>query len=368
MIQTFDLVIIGGGFYGVSIALHLKKYFSRIAIIEAEADLFTRASYNNQARIHNGYHYPRSPITALRSHVNFQRFLSDYAAAIDGTFQKLYVIAKQNSKITSLQFYNFMKNIGAPIQEGTDADRAYFAEEMIDAVFRVQEVAFNAGVLRDILKQKLAEAGVSVLYNQQVMQIKEKTDYLEIELKSGLKVIGKTVFNCTYADINTLLRRMDLPLLPLKYELTEMTLVTVPKQLQHLGITVMDGPFFSLMPFPHRGLHSLSHVRYTPHQTLNERQVESAYRALLKNRPNSRFLYMQKDGQKYLPSLRQCVYQDSLFEIKTVLQANEADDGRPILFRKDYGGMKNFYVVMGGKIDNIYDIFEKIDQEFLNNI
>lgn len=368
MIQTFDLVIIGGGFYGVSIALHLKKYFSKIAIIEAESDLFTRASYNNQARIHNGYHYPRSPITALRSHVNFQRFLADYATAIDGSFQKLYVIAKQNSKVTSLQFYNFMKNIGAPIQEGTESDRVYFNEEMIDAVFRVTEVAFNAGILRDMLKQKLNQKNIAVFYNQRVETIAERTTHLELGLNSGKKVRAKTVFNCTYADINTLLQRMDLPLLPLKYELTEMALVSVPKQLQNLGITVMDGPFFSLMPFPHRGLHSLSHVRYTPHQTWNSEEAGLAYQTLLKNPPASKFLYMQKDAQKYLPAVGRVKQLDSLFEIKTVLMANEQDDGRPILFRKDYGGLKNFYVVMGGKIDNIYDIFEKIDQEFLNNV
>ena len=45
----------------------------------------------------------------------------------------------------------------------------------------------------------------------------------------------------------------------------------------------------------------------------------------------------------------------SLFTIKTVLVQNEVDDGRPILLRwhPELGGMAT---VMGGKIDNIYDV------------
>src|SRR5690606_8596617 len=73
------------------------------------------------------------------------------------------------------------------------------------------------------------------------------------------------IFNCTYAGLNTVRGDFTGADTPLKHELTEMALVDVPEPLRGLGITVMDGPFFSLMPFPSRGLHTLSHVRYTPH-------------------------------------------------------------------------------------------------------
>jgi hypothetical protein len=73
------------------------------------------------------------------------------------------------------------------------------------------------------------------------------------------------VFNCTYSMLNQTLVASGLPMLALKHELTELALVEVPPMLRNLGITVMDGPFFSVMPFPARGLHTLSHVRYTPH-------------------------------------------------------------------------------------------------------
>ena len=55
-----DVMVVGGGFYGCALALHLRRSFERVVIVEREDGLLRRASYNNQARLHNGYHYPRS--------------------------------------------------------------------------------------------------------------------------------------------------------------------------------------------------------------------------------------------------------------------------------------------------------------------
>jgi len=71
---------------------------------------------------------------------------------------------------------------------------------------------------------------------------------------------------------------------------------------------------------------------------------------------------MLRDVRRYIPSISMAEYVDSLFEVKTVLIKNEGDDGRPILFEK-HQEMPNCYSVLGGKIDNIYDILEKIDAE-----
>ena len=54
---TADAVIIGGGFYGSAIAIYLAKTrgLRRLILLEREPELLIRASYNNQARVHNGY-------------------------------------------------------------------------------------------------------------------------------------------------------------------------------------------------------------------------------------------------------------------------------------------------------------------------
>ena len=76
----YDAAVIGGGFYGAAIAIYLvaRRGLSAVCLVEREPDLLMRASYNNQARVHNGYHYPRSFTTAYRSRVNLPRFARDF--------------------------------------------------------------------------------------------------------------------------------------------------------------------------------------------------------------------------------------------------------------------------------------------------
>ena len=114
---------------------------------------------------------------------------------------------------------------------------------------------------------------------------------------------------------------------PLKHELAEMALVDVPPVLQDLGITVMDGPFFSCMPFPPRGLHTLSHVRYTPHgHWYDGRRGRTAppTRSSRPRRSATAFPHMVRDAARYLPALARCEYRDSLWEVKTVLPRSES--------------------------------------------
>ena len=87
-------IVIGGGFYGCLIALHLKKSIGvkNVKLFEQNSSLISKASYNNQARIHNGYHYPRSFVTAFRSRINFPRFVNDWPSAIKKDFTKLFNI------------------------------------------------------------------------------------------------------------------------------------------------------------------------------------------------------------------------------------------------------------------------------------
>lgn len=69
---------------------------------------------------------------------------------------------------------------------------------------------------------------------------------------------------------------------------------------------------------------------------------------------------MVKDAARYIPILGECRYERSLWEVKTLLPRSETDDSRPILFRANHG-IKGFHCIMGGKIDNVYDAIETIN-------
>ena len=127
-----------------------------------------------------------------------------------------------------------------------------------------------------------------------------------------------------------------------------------------MGITIMDGPFFSCIPYPDADLYSLSHVRYTPHESwTQDGHVGSHNRSQLEHGLQSRVTHMIKDAQRYVPSLKHAQHQKSMFEVKTVLIQNENDDGRPILYQKRPKGSR-VVSILGGKLDNVYDLFELI--------
>ena len=73
------------------------------------------------------------------------------------------------------------------------------------------------------------------------------------------------VLNTTYASVNQIHALLGFPSLPIKYELCELIICKVGPKLKDVGITVMDGPFFSIMPFGKTGYHSLTSVTFTPH-------------------------------------------------------------------------------------------------------
>ena len=139
-------------------------------------------------------------------------------------------------------------------------------------------------------------------------------------------------------------------------------LMQAPEALKDVGVTVMDGPFFSMMPFPARGLHALSHVRYTPHFSWKDERGIDPYKKLDEYDRATRVDRMVRDVGRYLPAALDAKYVKSLFEVKTVLVKNEGDDGRPILFEK-HTELPGCYSVLGGKIDNIYDVLEKLETE-----
>jgi glycine/D-amino acid oxidase-like deaminating enzyme len=201
---------------------------------------------------------------------------------------------------------------------------------------------------------------VEVMRGVEARRVEAVANCLRVVTVAGATYDARLVFNCTYAQLNALVEASGLPLLPLKHEITEIALIEPAPALQNLGVTVMDGPFFSTMPFPAAKLYSFTHVRYTPHEACREGGASGSPWAYLQTLPLvSNYALMVKDASRYLPAVRAGRYVRSLYTVKTVLTANEGNDGRPILYRCDYG-LPGFSVILGGKIDNVYDILAAV--------
>ncbi len=359
------ILVIGGGFFGMYLAETLSRAGHEIKIIESASGFMTRASLANQARVHNGYHYPRSVLTALRSRVLFPRFTAEFQDCIDAEFEQYYLIGKSLSKVSAQQFLKFCERIGAPCRMAPPRVQKFTNPALIEACFATVEYAFDAVKLRDVMAKRLMEAQVKTVFNAAAQSVSAHKDGLSVQIHHHAAdrredIFAHHVFNCTYSHMNFLLANSQIELIPLKHEMTELCLVQVPEAFKNLGMTVMCGPFFSFMPHPASGLHSFSHCRYTPHyEWKDEKDRPYQDAALPQQSSNSAWRYMQKDAARYVPLLSDCCYERSLWEIKTVLPASESDDSRPILFYPHHG-LKGFHCIMGGKINNVYDVIEEI--------
>jgi glycine/D-amino acid oxidase-like deaminating enzyme len=345
---TCDALVVGAGFYGCEIALTLRQLgFDRVVVAEREPGLLRRASFVNQARVHNGYHYPRSQSTALRSHRNFERFLEEYRYAIRLDMESVYAIAA-GSQISASQFESFCRTLGAPCTPAPDHFRRIFARDVVEELFLTREFVFDAGALAQHLCGRIERARIDLRLGTEAAVIESDSDD-RVTVRVGDTVERASwVFNCTYGDLEL----AGVPIgTPIKKELTELVLLKAPYPLASAGVTVLDGPFFSVMPFPAAGLHSLSHVRYTPHVATGGTDVLRPTRS---NRTA-----MVRDAARYIPALAKVEVVRSMFEIKAVLMRNEDDDGRPILIEQ-CARMPRVVSILGAKIDNIFDALQYI--------
>jgi glycine/D-amino acid oxidase-like deaminating enzyme len=356
----FDFAIVGAGFFGARLALLLARQGCRVVLLERGAAICSRASWKNQARIHNGYHYPRSLSTARGSHEHYDRFIHEMADCVFQSFDHVYAIARNGSATNASQFIRFCRVLGLELKAARRADRALLNSDLVEDAFCVREAAFDCTAVRNKLaKALLGEPRIT-------LKTDEPCDSIQLE-GSTVAIAGSSrlwrargVFIVAYAGINSILRSSGLPALDLKAELAEVCIVKVPPVLQGRGFTFMDGPFFSLMPFPAEKAHSLTHVRYTPKLSWHlQTEAADPYEVADSVRQSTRFAYMRADARRFVPAISGTTYIRSLFEVKSIPNRNEADDARPILLRRHCSDPL-VVSVLGSKFDSVFELEQAV--------
>lgn len=367
--NIYDKIIIGAGLYGLYSALLFGKKGNRVLVLECDLEPFQRASYINQARVHQGYHYPRSLSTAKKSAGYFARFNKDFGFCINREFEQIYATSSTFSWTNGEQFKNFCASAEIPCREV--APKQYFNKGMCDSAFITREYTYDAKILSSFYTEKLSELpNVSMVFNAEIREIDKGHERYSVLCGNGEKYETGFLLNTSYASSNQILRMLDLTPFKIKYELCEIILCKANGQLKEYGFTVMDGPFFSIMPFGSTGLHSLTSVTFTPHTACFEDlptfrcQKDSGGYCCPERlgncnfcpaKPKSAFPYMNSLARKYLKEEYSYDYQSSLFSMKPIMKSSEIDDSRPTVIRK-YTDNPTFISVLSGKINTVYDL------------
>lgn len=369
--KKYDKIIIGAGIYGMYAAKRIleKNPNEKVLILEVENTYFNRGSYINQARLHNGYHYPRSYSTASKSAKYFDRFYNDFKEGINDNFKKVYAVAADYSWANGEQFKKFCDNLNLLCDEIPKEN--FFNPHTIDKAFLTKEYSFDAKKIGDKLYRELRALGCNFKFEAKITSIKKEKDIFIVQLEDGSEYFTPFILNATYAGINKIHDLLGFEYLPIKYEFCEVILCEVSDNIKNVGLTVMDGPFFSVMPFGLTGYHSITTVSRTPHFTsydhLPPYDCSGDEKLHTKEHrkgcihcgiyPETAFQEMVQTAKKYLSEDIEIKYVKSLFTIKPILVASEIDDSRPTIIRQ-YSQNPDFYTVFSGKINTMYDLDE----------
>jgi hypothetical protein len=305
----------------------------------------------------------------MKSAGYFDRFVNDYGFCINREFDQIYATSYEFSYTNGQQFKRFCEISKIPVEE-VSPDK-YFKKGMCDSAFKTIEYTYDARILREYFEKKLAETeNIEVVKKAYIYHVDKDDSEFSLSIANYEKEVHTSfVLNTTYASVNQVNKLFGFELFKMKYELCEIILCDVNDRLSHTGLTVMDGPFFSIMPFGHTGIHSLTSVSFTPHETSFGSLPEFKCQAkntfcsseMLKNcnccecKPKTSYDYMNALAKKYLLDDFEISYRGSMFSVKPIMVEAELDDSRPTIIRK-LCDSPTFFSILSGKINTIYDL------------
>lgn len=389
--REFDKIVIGAGLYGMYAAGFCGERGQHVLVLEYDDAPFQRATYINQARVHMGYHYPRSLTTAVKSAGYFRRFVEDFGFCIHDKFQQIYATSDKFSWTNAAQFQEFCRAAGIMCEEV--AVSKYFKPGMCDGAFLTEEYTYDAKILQKHYEDKLYENNnVELLFHARIEKIIKREKSFLVQMVDGSSYEAPFVLNASYASVNQVIDlvedetgSVEKEPFDIKYELCEIILCKPSKALKDIGLTVMDGPFFSIMPFGKTGYHSLTAVTFTPHVTsydlrptfscqvgaATEHSLNTENNALTNfctqgqlgncneclHKPDTAWPYMSHLADKYMKPEYAYSYVESLYSMKPILKSSEVDDSRPTAIRV-MSRKPDFVSVLSGKINTVYDLDE----------
>lgn len=356
------VLIIGGGVFGLTSAIVLGEAGYTVTLVEKENDIMSKASLVNQNRIHYGYHYPRSNSTAQESLQGLASFKEFYGDAFYETFDKYYAIAKRGSHINAEEFTKFCENNNLQLKEAYP-DEGILNRDTVEACWLTPEPIFDFHQLKKTIIYRLKKLrNVRIIRNTQPLFIEKKEYGYNVTLTNGYKVHVDFIVNSTYAGIPDFVAENKKEPIKGKFELCVMPILETQESFNYpFGVTIMDGPFCSLMP---KGFNKNHFILY--HVVHSVIQQHVGYHSVEWS-PIDGFveLDIMEHSKMYYPILEKMELRDSWITSRIVLPDQELDDARPTKLIKHEN---NMYSLFSGKLTTCVDagkavlaILEEVD-------
>lgn len=313
--------ILGAGWYGCHAARLLKRQNIDFRILD-KTGIFTGASSKNQNRLHLGYHYPRSPETICECQEGYTKFLEEYGEHTVA-FPNNYYLIHENSK-SSVDDYRVLFSPDTHTEYDIQ-DIGMEVRQLCNTVFAVNERFIRHQSIESYMKQELLPY-VDICESPTIEWSETKI------LVNG--VAYDVVLNCTNNQY------IPIPVLPSPtYETFCSFLYRIPFDFP-IGLTVMDGPFFSIYPYDiENQVYTVTHVVYGVLGDPSARQT------------------VESEIFKVFPELQSRMEYKGFF-LSQKTKYDSVRDDRSLR----WGSKGNYYSFSGGKITGIFEM-EKVLKE-----
>jgi glycine/D-amino acid oxidase-like deaminating enzyme len=348
------VLVIGGGIYGCFVAYQIAARFPRltVTVLERENALFTRASSTNQGQLHMGYMYSADTELAAECVRNAKLFAEHFPTAIDADVTSYYGVHRE-SEIDPAAYEDFCRTLGIPLRPGGRTERGHFGAE-VEAVYTAAERTFNAGRLHAAIVARLAHHGVEVRLSHSVHRVEPRDDgSVAVVLDSGRVLVGAFVYNVAFADINELHERSQLPDVPIRREVFLHFLLDLRPAYVRAAVSVIRGPFASIMPSRFRGGHLLAAAAYRRIETSD---TVSLSEYIDDGRIDKVCAEAIDTCSAYLPALRRAVYMGHVIGTRAaVIDPACGETTSRVTTLLDFAGAENYHVVLGGKVGCLFE-------------
>lgn len=320
------IAIVGGGWVGCHLANKLKEQH-QVTIYEKEQNLFCKTSFNNQNRLHLGYHYPRSFKTRKLCKDTYEFFMADYSDLVVDVPRNYYCVSKDSN----IDFYTYLQ-----IFREYDHQIANTSLSKIEGCIATEEKYIDFMKAHDFFNENLADIS---LFGVEIVN----TD--DLQKKYDL------VINATNNFLNHT-----------KNSYFEMTCTWLYKKnvdLSFDAITVVDGNFFSIYPYTD-GIYTVTDVQYTPIYEFNDPNQTEPCTVDFEVRDDHRNMMENKILQYYPEFLEHFTYVSHIDSVKSKT-SNHTADRYPVI---DVQG--NLINTFTGKIQGIYIIEDHVKRIITN--
>lgn len=325
-------LIIGSGIHGVTVACELAHFGVDVTIVDANYEILLGTSNGTHNRVNMGYHYPRSLETAEECYRGFEFFQKNLPSALYYPKSCYYVIESSNSQVNAEQYRYFLKQAGLKYTcEFPEKD--VLIPDFIEESFKVMEPCYDVQVLRKIYHQKIENLSVKLILGFDISSGRIDGKKVDLVSTSGHRVVDdfEIVVNATYASTNNLQLALGCKeeRKTYCYQKTEVVVVSYDKMTLP-AVTVMDGPFITVLPYLQGG-HTNRYVVYDVVSSVHEESIgeflPEGFRRSKEN-TSSNYESMLQRGSKYFSFMKDLVPQTSLWALRPIPITTLDDDSR----------------------------------------